>query len=147
VSGAAHDGDNLGFRVVAGDFNADGYADVAASATQDYNGRDGEVLAFRGSKHGMKARGSKLFNLTSFPGHDLISSQPALYGSAMVVFRPSHTKFASLAIGGEMYSDGSDYGNGMIDEYVGSRHGLRATHGQRITSPTETQFLGDSLAP
>jgi len=73
VLGTAGDGDNFGWALAAGDFDADGFADLAIGAPfRDVAGAAsaGQVHLLYGSAAGLSAVGDQLLDEDDFPGND-----------------------------------------------------------------------------
>jgi hypothetical protein len=140
--GAAEQGDQLGQTIASGDFDDDGYQDVAVAAPNESPSADpesGAVFLFRGTRLGLQpwksitqetrpvfqngSLGSKLGNNDRFDR----------FGSALAVGDFNNDGVDDLAVGvpGETYEEGTDRA-GAVMIFVGhrgtvgdARHGLQ----------------------
>jgi hypothetical protein len=147
VPGHAMRGDELGITVASGDLNGDGYSDVIAGAVQSDDRRNGAFLVLRGSKHGITTKHAQLLRLNDLPLPDDASTQPAGYGSQIVVLNPAHLKYAAVAIGAPSYSVGADHEDGLVDIWQGSKRGLTTSGATREAGTVNLQYFGQALAP
>jgi hypothetical protein len=132
VGSAPETFDQFGFALAAGDFNNDGFTDLAAgAATEAVDSIDfaGAVSVLPGSAAGLTATGGRLF--TQVAGAVESGDQ---FGSALTAGDFNNDTFADLAAGAPGETVGSSAaGAGAVSVLPGSAGGLTATGGQLFT--------------
>jgi hypothetical protein len=132
VGGAVEEGDQFGWALAAGDFNHDGFADLAAGAPGESvpgaDGGAGAVSMLPGSAAGLTATGGWLFTQVggSVEGGDQ-------FGAALAAGDFNHDSFADLAAGAPSERVGSSGDAGAVSVLPGSSGGLTATGGRLFT--------------
>lgn len=149
VPGSSESGDHFGAAVATGDFNRDGYADLAVGAPgEDGKRKDsGAVTILYGSPDGPVAKGSKRFGRPS-------EKTGAAFGAALATGDLNGDGYADLAVGapGDDNADPkADYpATGTVTVLLGGKKGLSTTgskvlRGVRGTTAQDYRF-GSSLA-
>lgn len=141
--GAREDGDQFGAAVATGDFNGDGYDDLATGApTEDVSffANAGSVVISRGSEFGLTHVGAVYLTATSIGG---ASSTDAEFGYALASADFNHDGYDDLVIGapGETVSGHPDAGR--IYMMKGSASGLVYFGSSTQTGVGETPEDGD----
>jgi hypothetical protein len=135
VPGVVEADDEFGFALGAGDFNRDGFTDLAVGAPgEDYAGapdRGGAVNVLRGSAGGVTGSGSPLFTQNS-PGVPGVAESGDNFGSALAVGDFAGDGFVDLAVGGAEDVDTAEDA-GAINTLRGSAGGLTEVGGQLLT--------------
>jgi FG-GAP repeat len=144
--GVNEDRDFFGDSLAAGDFNHDGFDDLAVGAPGEAPGSDprsGFVFVFRGSSGG----------LTAWQGLDQrglgVNERGDGFGSSLAAGDFNHDGFDDLAVGAPDEAPGSDPRSGFVFVFRGSSGGLTAWQGldQRVADINENgDRFGDSLA-
>jgi hypothetical protein len=148
VGGTAEFLDRFGSALAAGDFNGDGFADLAGGASgEDVSGvRDaGAVSVLYGSAGGLTAAGGRLFTQVGSA-----AEEQDWFGWALAAGDFNNDGFADLAVGAPYESVGSAFAAGAVSVLYGSSGGLTTSGGRLFTqvgSPVENgdQF-GTALA-
>jgi hypothetical protein len=129
---SSEEGDFFANSVAVGDFNHDGFGDVAASAPLEDFGRtdDGAVNVIYGSADGLTATGNQLWSQDS-SGIAGTAADGDTFGFSLASGDMNGDGFADLAIGvpGDGVSDHS--AAGAVNVIYGSDAGLASTGNQR----------------
>jgi FG-GAP repeat len=153
ISGSSEASDQFGEEVAAGDFNADGYTDLAIGApNEDFAAGfvdDGVVHVLFGSAAGITSAGNQLFGLSTagVPGDPQDSGN---FGSVLAAGNLGRGSSDDLAIG---YSHAVGDSGSVIVLY-GGRGGITTSGAQRWTqaspgiaeNPGESEQFGIALA-
>jgi FG-GAP-like repeat/FG-GAP repeat len=134
VPGVVERDDELGFAVGTGNFDLDGFADLAVGAPgEDYGAvdRGGAVNVLRGSAGGLTGSGSQLLTQNS-PGVPGVAELGDNFGLAVAVADFGGDGFVDLAVGGAE-DVGAAEDAGAINVLRGSSGGLTGTGGQLFT--------------
>jgi hypothetical protein len=156
VGGSAEFGDFFGDALAAGDFDHDGYADLAIGAPREDVGGGFEVGAVNvlyGSAGGLTGVGSQYFTQDS-PGVGSTAEGGDLFGAALATGDFDRDGFADLAVGAPGETIGAAFDAGAVNVLYGSAGGLTGTGSQYITQDTagvassaeEEEFFGAALA-
>jgi hypothetical protein len=129
IPGIAEAGDLFGWSVASGDFNHDGFADLAVGAPLEdlRNGYDqGAVDVIYGSPAGLSAAGSVME--TQGPG---LADQPENddnFGFALATANLGRGPAADLAVGAPFEDLGAAHEAGAVNVLMGSPSGLGTAH-------------------
>src|SRR6266536_2204354 len=131
VGSAAEPGDFFGWALAAGDFNQDGFADLAAGAPGESVGsinEAGAVSVLYGSAARLTRTGGQLFTQVGS------AAEPSdLFGWALAAGDFNQDGFADLAAGAPFESVGSIQAAGAVSVLYGSAARLTRTGGQLFT--------------
>ena len=160
IPDTAEQGDRFGASLAGGDFDADGFVDLAVGVPlEDWEGRSdaGVVHVLYGTAEGLTASGTQLWR----QGGDGIPGAAEYYdefGSALGAANHGRGRAADLAVGapGESFSCGGFCvlnGVGAVDVIYGSLSGLTATGAKQFIEEETPGFddegarFGSALAP
>jgi hypothetical protein len=131
VGGAVEAGDGFGGHLAPGDFNRDGFVDLAASAPGEAVGSlpsAGAVSILYGSAGGLTASGGRLF--TQVGG---VPEAEDFFGSSVAAGDFNRDGFTDLAAGAPEETVGSLYATGAVSVLYGSGGGLTTARGRLFT--------------
>jgi FG-GAP repeat len=152
IGGTAEQDDHFGFTLAAGDFNNDGFADLAVGAPFEAVGRvqvAGAVNVLPGSAAKLTGTGSQVFTQDS-PGIGGTAEENDIFGGSLAASDFDHDGFADLAVGVPGESVGTDQGAGAVNVLYGSASLLTGTGSQVFTQDSPgiggTAEQGDDFA-
>jgi hypothetical protein len=128
VGSTAEAGDTFGNALGVGDFNNDGFADLAIGAAGESSSRHevGAVNVLYGSAAGLSGTGSQFFTQDS-PGVGSTAEAGDFFGSTLGVGDFDNDGFADLGVGVQGESIGSIVNAGAVNVLYGSATGLSGT--------------------
>jgi hypothetical protein len=147
VGGNAEEGDTFGSALAAGDFNHDGFADLAVGARGESVGTAigaGAVNVLYGGAPGLTGSGSQLFTQNSAGAGDSAETGD-LFGYALTAGDFNHDSFADLAVGVFGESVGIALEAGAVNVLYGGAAGLTGSSSQFFTQ--DTPGVSGSIEP
>jgi hypothetical protein len=141
VGGAAEADDGFGEALAAGDFDRDGFADLAAGASREDVGNSqdaGAVSVLYGSSGGLSATGGRLF--IQVGGGEETQDR---FGAAVAAGDFDRDGFADLAAGAPFEAVGTREFAGALSVLYGSSAGLTTAGGQLFTQVGGSVEAGD----
>ena len=132
IEDAPESGDRFGHAVTAGDFNGDGYDDMAVGVQREDVGSvsdAGAVNVIYGSAAGLTATGNQFWTQDS-PEVEDVAEAGDYFGSSLSAGRSGSGIGDELAIGAPMDSVGSVSQGGVVNVLYGSATGLSAAGDQ-----------------
>lgn len=130
---------SMGESVTSGDFNGDGYSDIAAGASFYTNSenKEGAVFIFNGSLSGINTANIRIIES---------NQQEAAFGvSVSTAGDVNADAFSDLIIGSRSY-DGSIENQGAAFLYTGSSAGLSASAEAVLLGSQQLSFFGNSVS-
>jgi hypothetical protein len=138
VGSSAEAVDSFGYALAAGDFNHDGYADLAIGAPgEDVGSVDGAgaVNVLYGSAGGLTGAGSQLFTQDT-PGVGSSAESGDSLGVALAAGDFNHDSFADLAMGAPLEEVSGSFLAGAVNVLYGSTDGLTGAGSHYFTQNT-----------
>jgi hypothetical protein len=131
VAGAPQEADLFGWSVAAGDFNRDGFADLAIGVPQEdiFGIRGGAVHILRGSVSGLTTTGAQFLHQDS-SGIANAAGPLDHFGNSLAVSDFNGDGYADLAIGAPDDEVGTISNAGAVNVLFGSASGLTSTGNQ-----------------
>jgi FG-GAP repeat len=156
VGSTAELGDRFGSALAAGDFDNDGFADLAVGAPAEAVGSiivAGAVNVLYGAAAGLTGSGSQLFTQNS-PGVGSAAEGFDFFGGALAAGDFDKDGFADLAVGAPAEAIGTILEAGAVNVLHGTPTGLTGSGSQFFTQNSpgvgsaaeEFDFFGDPLA-
>jgi hypothetical protein len=134
VAGTAEAGDEFGLSLAAGDFDNDGFADLAVGVPLEAIGSirgAGAVNVLYGSANGLTGTGSQLFRQGA-GGVKGTAETDDLFGHALSAGDFDNDGFADLAVGVRLEDVQGRDGAGAVNVLYGSANGLTGTGSQQF---------------
>jgi len=135
VSSSAEEHENFGGPMAAGDFDDDGYADLAIGVPIESigtTGSAGAVTVLYGGAAGLTGAGSQYFNQNT-PGVATVAEAGDLFGVAVIAVDFDHDHFADLAVGVPGESGTALNAVGAVNIIFGNGRGLTGAGSQFFT--------------
>ena len=143
ILGAAEEGDRFGEALTSGDFDGDGFADLAVGVSLediDGNSAAGAVNVIYGSDGGLTAAGSQFWHQNS-PGIADTIEEGDLFGWELASGNFNGDEFADLAVGAPREDIDGVEDAGAVNVIYGSSAGLTDV-GNQLWSQASTGILG-----
>jgi hypothetical protein len=136
VGSTAEEGDSFGDALVAGDFDNDGFADLAVGAAFESSSlvRVGAVNVLYGGAGGLTGTGSQFFTQDT-PGVGSTAEEADSFGFALAAGDFDNDGIADLAVGAPFESS-SVFAVGAVNVLPGTATGLTGTGSQFFTQDT-----------
>ena len=151
VPGDPEERDYFGYALAVGDFDADGFADLAVGVPYEDIGSiadAGSVYILYGSTSGLAASGAAGFDQDN-PDIAGAAEDNDRFGTALAVGDYNGNGYDDLAIGSPTEDVDADSGCGVVDILYGSSAGLRSTGAVRFDQASPgipgTRESGDSF--
>jgi FG-GAP repeat len=148
VQGVAETNDHVGWVTAAGDFNGDGFSDLAVGAPfegVDAQADAGAINVLYGSTTGLTSAGNQVFDQDSTGVQG--SAEPGdEFGFAVSTGDFNADGTADLAVGVPGEGDGGLTNEGAINVLYGSASGLTATGNQLIRGAKAGDRFGSAMA-
>jgi FG-GAP repeat len=114
---------SFGFAIASGDFDGDGYADIAIGAPNDRVGgsRAGAVNVLYGASRGLTAAGDQRWSRENLPG---VAATDEAFGSALATGDFDGDGYWDLAIGAPGYAGTLAADGGLVEILYGGTDGL-----------------------
>jgi hypothetical protein len=143
VGSAAEVNDEFGLALAAGDFDNDGFADLAAGAPEENVGSisvAGAVSVLHGSNAGLTTTGGQLFTqpVSAVENDDR-------FGFTLAAGDFDNDGFADLGAGAPTEDVGRTTNGGTVSALYGSAGGLTTTGAQTFTQPVSAVEEGDNF--
>jgi FG-GAP repeat protein len=138
LPGGADPGEAFGSALAVGDFNADGFADLAAGAPRDQVGivpAAGAVVVLYGSPVGLRQAGSQQWTQDS-PGVPGRAARNNLFGAAVASGDFNGDGFGDLSVSAPQQRVGATFSAGSVTVLYGSPVGLRTPGSRMFTQAT-----------
>jgi hypothetical protein len=135
VGSIAEESDSFGDALAAGDFDSDGFADLAVGAPLESLGgipAAGAVNVLYGTPTGLTGSGSQTFTQNS-PGVGSIAEESDSFGDALAAGDFDSDGFADLAVGAPLESLGGIPAAGAVNVLYGTPTGLTGSGSQTFT--------------
>jgi hypothetical protein len=156
VGSAPEAGDNFGSALATGDFNQDGFADLAIGVPDEDVGTiqgGGAVNVLYGTPTGLTGTGSQIFTQDS-PGVGSAAEAFDFFGTQLAVGDFNNDTFDDLAVGVPVEAVGTIEGGGAVNVLYGSAAKLTGIGSQLFTQDSpgvgsaaeEGDLFGDALA-
>ncbi|WP_424094864.1 hypothetical protein [Moorena producens] len=152
--GFNNEGDLFGSSLAAGDFDGDGYDDLAIGApfeNYDGNTNTGKVNTLYGSATGLTTTGNQLWLQSAFSGG--FNNEGDLFGSSLAAGDFDGDGYDDLAIGAPFENYDGNTNTGKVNTLYGSATGLTTTGNQLWTqddlidsNPERSDRFGTTLA-
>ncbi len=132
IEGELEVGDGFGSALTTGDFNGDGYDDLAVGVPREDKGDEtdsGAVNVIYGSSEGLTTTGNQIWDQDDFFSG---TTEPGdMFGSALAAGYFNADAYADLAIGSPSEDWGETEQGGLVHVMYGTSTGLSADGGQR----------------
>ena len=144
VKGVSQAGDRFGAALASGDFDRDGFADLAVGVRFDRVGPDGvrggAVNVLHGSAHGLTAEGDQRWSQANLPGTPGRSDS---FGAALAAGDLDGDGYSDLAIGAPLETIGTAENAGQVQVLYGGANGLVAA-GSTVLTRAMTEAPGSA---
>jgi hypothetical protein len=137
VGSAGETGDRFGFSLAAGDFDNDGFADLAVGTPLESTSvaRVGAVNVLYGSAAGLAGSGSQLLTQNT-PGVGSTAETGDVFGYSLAVGDSDNDGLADLTVGAPGEDIGSASAAGAVNVLYGGAAGLTSSGSQTFTQNT-----------
>jgi hypothetical protein len=144
IAGVSEEDDRFGASLATGDFNADGFADLAVGVPREDIGTvedAGAVTVIYGSATGLRSTGNQVWSQSS---SNIEGAAEAFdnFGSSLATGDFDNDGFSDLAVGVPRESVGTTLSAGSVNVLYGSATGLRSARNQ-IWNQSSNNIVGN----